>query len=112
MSFILLGFILAIMQVHEDFFNYKTGIYRHITSTNEDSENIESFRHMQSSSLGKVISQKSSFNTLKIKLKIDYVVHLVPEFLVWEVLIQIKNYKTLTLFSHYFKIQWKINPLF
>ena len=44
MSFILLGFILTIMQVHEDFFNYKTGIYRHITSTNEDSEKYRKFR--------------------------------------------------------------------
>ncbi|XP_045399733.1 tubulointerstitial nephritis antigen isoform X2 [Lemur catta] len=30
------GPVQAIMQVHEDFFHYKTGIYRHITSTNEE----------------------------------------------------------------------------
>nr|XP_020765838.1 tubulointerstitial nephritis antigen [Odocoileus virginianus texanus] len=38
------GPVQAIMQVHEDFFNYKTGIYRHITSTNEDSEKYRKFR--------------------------------------------------------------------
>ncbi|XP_010362155.1 tubulointerstitial nephritis antigen isoform X4 [Rhinopithecus roxellana] len=32
------GPVQAIMQVHEDFFHYKTGIYRHVTSTNKESE--------------------------------------------------------------------------
>ena len=32
------GPVQAIMQVHEDFFHYKSGIYRHVTSTNEKSE--------------------------------------------------------------------------
>ncbi|NP_001126804.1 tubulointerstitial nephritis antigen [Pongo abelii] len=32
------GPVQAIMQVREDFFHYKTGIYRHVTSTNKESE--------------------------------------------------------------------------
>ncbi|XP_077875985.1 tubulointerstitial nephritis antigen isoform X3 [Ictidomys tridecemlineatus] len=38
------GPVQAIMQVHEDFFHYKTGIYRHVTSTNEESEKYRKFR--------------------------------------------------------------------
>ncbi|XP_027794071.2 tubulointerstitial nephritis antigen [Marmota flaviventris] len=38
------GPVQAIMQVHEDFFYYKTGIYRHVTSTNEESEKYRKFR--------------------------------------------------------------------
>ncbi|ELK00195.1 Tubulointerstitial nephritis antigen [Pteropus alecto] len=35
------GPVQAIMQVHEDFFHYKSGIYRHVTSTNEKSEKYQ-----------------------------------------------------------------------
>ncbi|XP_032506257.1 tubulointerstitial nephritis antigen isoform X5 [Phocoena sinus] len=35
------GPVQAIMQVHEDFFNYKKGIYRHVTGTNEESEKYQ-----------------------------------------------------------------------
>uniref|UniRef100_A0A8C6QRG1 Tubulointerstitial nephritis antigen-like n=1 Tax=Nannospalax galili TaxID=1026970 RepID=A0A8C6QRG1_NANGA len=42
--FLLLGFISAIMQVHEDFFYYKTGIYRHVISTNEESGKYQKLR--------------------------------------------------------------------
>ncbi|XP_017398405.1 tubulointerstitial nephritis antigen isoform X5 [Cebus imitator] len=38
------GPVQAIMKVHEDFFHYKTGIYRHVTSTNKESEK---FRKLQ-----------------------------------------------------------------
>lgn len=38
------GPVQAIMNVHEDFFSYKTGIYRHVTSTNEDSEKYQKLR--------------------------------------------------------------------
>ncbi|XP_004644684.1 tubulointerstitial nephritis antigen [Octodon degus] len=38
------GPVQAIMKVHEDFFSYKTGIYRHVTSTNEDSEKYQKLR--------------------------------------------------------------------
>nr|XP_035933075.1 tubulointerstitial nephritis antigen [Halichoerus grypus] len=35
------GPVQAIMQVHEDFFHYKTGIYRHVTRTNEESSKYQ-----------------------------------------------------------------------
>lgn len=35
------GPVQAIMRVHEDFFHYKTGIYRHVTGTNEESEKYQ-----------------------------------------------------------------------
>ncbi|XP_073761225.1 tubulointerstitial nephritis antigen isoform X3 [Callorhinus ursinus] len=35
------GPVQAIMQVHEDFFHYKTGIYRHVTRTNEESSEYQ-----------------------------------------------------------------------
>ncbi|XP_036910988.1 tubulointerstitial nephritis antigen isoform X2 [Sturnira hondurensis] len=38
------GPVQAIMQVHEDFFHYKSGIYRHVTSTNEESEKHRKLR--------------------------------------------------------------------
>ncbi|KAM5326794.1 tubulointerstitial nephritis antigen isoform 3-T3 [Glossophaga mutica] len=38
------GPVQAIMQVHEDFFHYKSGIYRHVTSTNEESEKYRKLR--------------------------------------------------------------------
>ncbi|KAM8776898.1 tubulointerstitial nephritis antigen isoform 2-T2 [Rhynchonycteris naso] len=38
------GPVQAIMQVHEDFFHYKSGIYRHVTSINEESEKYRKFR--------------------------------------------------------------------
>ncbi|XP_059793516.1 tubulointerstitial nephritis antigen isoform X3 [Balaenoptera ricei] len=38
------GPVQAIMQVREDFFNYKTGIYRHVTGTNEESEKYRKLR--------------------------------------------------------------------
>ncbi|XP_040596150.1 tubulointerstitial nephritis antigen isoform X2 [Mesocricetus auratus] len=38
------GPVQAIMQVHEDFFYYKTGIYRHVISTNEESEKYRKLR--------------------------------------------------------------------
>ncbi|XP_008062114.1 tubulointerstitial nephritis antigen [Carlito syrichta] len=38
------GPVQAIMQVHEDFFHYKSGIYRHVTSTNKESEKYQKLR--------------------------------------------------------------------
>lgn len=38
------GPVQAIMQVHEDFFYYKTGIYRHVVGTNEESEKYKKLR--------------------------------------------------------------------
>ncbi|XP_028929862.1 tubulointerstitial nephritis antigen [Ornithorhynchus anatinus] len=38
------GPVQAIMQVHDDFFHYKTGIYRHITNINSESENYKQLR--------------------------------------------------------------------
>ncbi|XP_006511264.1 tubulointerstitial nephritis antigen isoform X1 [Mus musculus] len=38
------GPVQAIMQVHEDFFYYKTGIYRHVVSTNEEPEKYKKLR--------------------------------------------------------------------
>ncbi|XP_059557342.1 tubulointerstitial nephritis antigen isoform X4 [Myotis daubentonii] len=38
------GPVQAIMQVHEDFFHYKSGIYRHVTSANEESEKYRKLR--------------------------------------------------------------------
>ncbi|XP_072800783.1 tubulointerstitial nephritis antigen [Vicugna pacos] len=38
------GPVQAIMQVHEDFFSYKTGIYRHVTSPSGESEKYQKLR--------------------------------------------------------------------
>ncbi|XP_072498596.1 tubulointerstitial nephritis antigen isoform X1 [Notamacropus eugenii] len=38
------GPVQAIMQVHEDFFHYKTGIYRHINSIKDESEKYKNLR--------------------------------------------------------------------